>query len=116
MKKLSSLLPILLLAFLTACTTETTEKRSVQSGIATPDLPAGVTLIEDYRGEDKEFPIRYRKFRLDNGLTVILHEDHSDPMVHVDVTYHVGSNREEVGSSKQSLVVVDPTLDRTSRS
>ena len=36
---------------------------------------------------------------LDNGLTVIVHEDHSDPVVHVDVTYHVGSAREEVGKS-----------------
>jgi len=36
---------------------------------------------------------------LDNGLTVILHEDNSDPLVHVDVTYHVGSGREDVGKS-----------------
>ena len=34
-----------------------------------------------------------------NGLTVVLHEDHSDPLVRVDVTYHVGSAREEVGKS-----------------
>ena len=43
--------------------------------------------------------IAYEKYQLDNGLTVILHEDHSDPLVHVDVTYHVGSAREEVGKS-----------------
>src|SRR6266446_3748547 len=30
---------------------------------------------------------------------VILYEDHSDPIVHVDVTYHVGSAREEIGKS-----------------
>lgn len=36
---------------------------------------------------------------LDNGLTLIIHEDHSDPLVHVDVTYHVGSAREELGRS-----------------
>jgi zinc protease len=30
---------------------------------------------------------------------VIVHEDHSDPVVHVDVTYHVGSAREEIGKS-----------------
>ncbi len=34
-----------------------------------------------------------------NGLTVIVSEDHSDPVVHVDVTYHVGSAREEIGKS-----------------
>jgi zinc protease len=28
-----------------------------------------------------------------------VHEDHSDPVVHVDVTYHVGSAREEIGKS-----------------
>lgn len=43
--------------------------------------------------------IDYEKYTLANGLTVILHEDHSDPLVHVDVTYHVGSAREEIGKS-----------------
>ena len=32
-----------------------------------------------------------------NGLTVILSEDHSTPMVTVDVWYHVGSKNEEPG-------------------
>nr|WP_245680780.1 pitrilysin family protein [Veronia pacifica] len=36
---------------------------------------------------------------MDNGLTVLLHKDSSDPLVHVDVTYHVGSAREEPGRS-----------------
>lgn len=43
--------------------------------------------------------INYEKFKLDNGLTIILHQDESDPLVHVDVTYHVGSAREELGKS-----------------
>ncbi len=34
-----------------------------------------------------------------NGLTLVVHEDHSDPIVYVDVTYHVGSAREEIGKS-----------------
>lgn len=62
-------------------------------------LPAGVTLVERFDGDDSGISIPYAKYRLDNGLTVVLHEDHSDPMVHVDVTYHVGSNREEPGRS-----------------
>jgi zinc protease len=62
-------------------------------------LPSGVTLVEEYEGEDREYPITFSKFVLDNGLTVILHEDHSDPMAHIDVTYHVGSAREEPGRS-----------------
>jgi zinc protease len=34
---------------------------------------------------------------LPNGLTVILHEDHSVPLVTVNVWYHVGSARERTG-------------------
>ncbi|MDT8321538.1 MAG: pitrilysin family protein [Xanthomonadales bacterium] len=62
-------------------------------------LPNGVTQVEQYRGADRDFAIPYSKYVLDNGLTVILHEDHSDPLAHVDVTYHVGSSREEPGRS-----------------
>jgi zinc protease len=39
----------------------------------------------------------YSQFRLPNGLTVILHEDHSVPVVSVNVLYNVGSARERVG-------------------
>ncbi|MFT6517508.1 MAG: zinc protease [Candidatus Azotimanducaceae bacterium] len=46
-----------------------------------------------------EVVIPYRKYALANGLTLVLHEDNSDPLVHVDVTYHVGSAREQVGKS-----------------
>ena len=49
--------------------------------------------------ESDSVSIDYEKYTLDNGLTVILHKDTSDPLVHVDVTYHVGSAREEVGKS-----------------
>ena len=31
--------------------------------------------------------------------SLIVHEDHSDPVVHVDVTYHVGSARERLAKS-----------------
>src|SRR5437868_3980697 len=36
----------------------------------------------------------YSQFTLPNGLRVILHEDHSVPMVTVNMWYHVGSARE----------------------
>ena len=58
-------------------------------------LPAGVTLLERVEADTDELLIPYSKFQLDNGLTVVIHEDHSDPIVRVDVTYHVGSAREE---------------------
>ena len=41
--------------------------------------------------------IAYEKFMLSNGLDVILHEDHSLPVVAVNVWYHVGSKDEEQG-------------------
>src|SRR5438445_13323583 len=36
----------------------------------------------------------YTQFTLPNGLRVILHEDHSVPMITVNMWYHVGSARE----------------------
>ena len=70
-------------------------------------LPDGVTFVDavERKPDDQanslgsSVVIPYRRFRLDNGLTVILHRDASDPLVHVDVTYHVGSSREDVGKS-----------------
>ena len=47
--------------------------------------------------EKTPFKINYEKYQLDNGLTVILHEDRSDPIVGVAIQYHVGSNREVPG-------------------
>jgi zinc protease len=44
-----------------------------------------------------ELRVPYTLFTLENGLTVILHEDHSVPMVTVNVWYHVGSARERTG-------------------
>ncbi|MFT5712425.1 MAG: zinc protease, partial [Glaciecola sp.] len=43
--------------------------------------------------------IKYEKYELANGLTIVLHEDQSDPLVEVNITYHVGSAREELGRS-----------------
>ena len=41
--------------------------------------------------------IQFEKYTLPNGLEVILHEDHSTPIVTVDTWYHVGSGDEQVG-------------------
>jgi zinc protease len=45
------------------------------------------------------FSLPYEKFTLSNGLEVILHEDHSDPIVAVATVMHVGSNREKPGKT-----------------
>ncbi|MDT4965949.1 MAG: zinc protease [Acidobacteriota bacterium] len=42
-------------------------------------------------------PIKFTEFKLANGLRVILHEDHSTPIVAVNVWYHVGSKNEVPG-------------------
>jgi len=60
---------------------------------------AQTKLIEKVNAQSGEVTIPYEKYVLNNGLTVVLHQDHSDPLVHVDVTYHVGSAREEIGKS-----------------
>lgn len=64
---------------------------------APPVNPNGPVLVERVEKKEGEAIIPYEKWRLTNGLTIILHEDHSDPIVHVNVTYKVGSNREVAG-------------------
>ncbi len=41
--------------------------------------------------------VPYETFTLPNGLQVLLHEDHSVPVVAVNIWYHVGSGDERVG-------------------
>ena len=95
MKKLIALILLLPLA---ACNNQTSSETPAPA-VAKTALPAGITLVDEFKGDDGGIAIPYAKYKLANGLTVILHEDHSDPLVHVDVTYHVGSNREEIGRS-----------------
>ena len=72
MKKLNSLLFILLALALSSCKTEKKE--------ASLSIP-------------------FEKYTLPNGLTVILNEDKSDPIVAQAVYYHVGSSREVPGKT-----------------
>ena len=43
--------------------------------------------------------IPYQKFGLNNGLTLIVHEDHKAPIVAVNIWYHVGSKNEKPGKT-----------------
>ncbi len=43
--------------------------------------------------------VPYTKFVLDNGLTVLVHEDHKAPIVAVNSWYHVGSKNEKPGKT-----------------
>ena len=47
----------------------------------------------------KEIDIPYERFVLDNGLTVIVHEDHKAPIVAINIWYHVGSKNEKLGKT-----------------
>ena len=63
------------------------------------DVFSQTKLIEKVNKSDDKIVIPYAKYKLSNGLTLILHEDHSDPLIHIDITYHVGSAREEIEKS-----------------
>ena len=41
--------------------------------------------------------LQYEITTLSNGMTLVLSEDHSTPIVHVNLTYHVGSKNEKPG-------------------
>ncbi|KAA9333339.1 insulinase family protein [Hymenobacter busanensis] len=66
---------------------------------STAATTGGAKLVEKVTRKGSELVIPYEKYVLPNGLTVIVTEDHSDPIAHVDVTYHVGSARETIGKS-----------------
>jgi len=49
--------------------------------------------------QSADIDIPFQKFVLDNGLTVIVHEDHKAPIVAVNLWYHVGSKNEKPGKT-----------------
>jgi predicted Zn-dependent peptidase len=46
-----------------------------------------------------QIDIPYTRFVLDNGLTLIVHEDHKAPIVAINIWYHVGSKNEKSGKT-----------------
>lgn len=61
-----------------------------------------VFMFSNLLGQGPSFPeidIPYKKFVLDNGLRLLVHEDHKAPIVAVNVWYHVGSKNEKPGKS-----------------
>src|SRR3984893_12125469 len=58
-----------------------------------------LALASTARAQSK-LDVPYAQFRLPNGLTVILHEDHKVPLVTVNMWYHVGSARERTGRTR----------------
>ncbi|MDT8436260.1 MAG: pitrilysin family protein [Gemmatimonadota bacterium] len=56
-------------------------------------------LAQQDAGEGQDVAIPFTKHVLDNGLTLIVHEDRKAPIVAVNVWYHVGSKNEKPGKT-----------------
>ncbi len=56
-----------------------------------------MTLSAFAQSADKLPPINVKQYKLKNGLTVLFHQDHSTPIVAVNMWYHVGSKNEAPG-------------------
>ncbi len=80
---LSRLLILGLAASLTSCATLPGRDNAPSSDAATLPTPK----------------LEYTEFTLENGLRLIVHEDHRTPIVAVNVWYHVGSKNEPAGRS-----------------
>ena len=85
---------VALAIFLVACS-EPTQVDAPEQSAAMPAPVGDYELVETVARSGDEIVIPYKKYKYANGLTVLLHEDDSDPLVHVNITYHVGSAREE---------------------
>ena len=97
MKKILS--TAILVSALINANAQAVKKQTVKPVSTTSISQSGPKLLETVAKVGNEIVIPYKKYVLPNGLTIVVHEDHSDPIAYVDVTYHVGSNREQQGRS-----------------
>jgi zinc protease len=68
--------------------------------VRTPSIAVAALLLSSGVAAAQQLPIPdipFEKFVLDNGLTLVVHEDHKAPVVAVHVTYQVGSKDERPG-------------------
>lgn len=52
-----------------------------------------------YAQQIENIDIPYKEYKLSNGLTLLVHEDHKAPIAAVNVWYHVGSKNEKTGKT-----------------
>lgn len=62
-------------------------------------LASASVLISSAQKKYPEVDIPYKKFVLNNGLTVIVSEDHKLPLASFNIWYHVGSKNEKPGKT-----------------
>lgn len=67
--------------------------------IGLPALAQDTNPVASPEPEASPIDIPYEKFVLDNGLTVIVHQDRKAPIVAVNLWYHVGSKNEKLGKT-----------------
>ncbi|MCX6270807.1 MAG: pitrilysin family protein [Bacteroidetes bacterium] len=60
-------------------------------------VPFSRVLSQNQGTSVDKLDIPYKKFVLDNGLTLLVHEDHKAPIIAFNVWYHVGSKNEKPG-------------------
>jgi zinc protease len=68
---------------------------SIPASYAAPGGQAPKAVLAEHLSHAPE--IRYERYKLANGLEVLLHEDHKLPIVGVDIWYHVGPVKERAG-------------------
>ena len=68
-------------------------------GIAILSVMASLASAASVGAALDEVLIPYEKFKLDNGLTVIVHTDRKAPIVAVNLWYHTGSKNERPGKT-----------------
>ena len=87
MRKAQSLVTMMLVLALLAPAAAFAQKRTPRSSTGAIAKPGSLPLI------------KISEFKLKNGLRVIFHEDHSTPIVGVNLWYHVGSKNEVPGKT-----------------
>lgn len=68
-------------------------------GMISGSVVFGLSGARAQKGGTGDFRVDFEKYKLENGLEVVLHPDHSDPVVSVAILYHVGSSREKTGKT-----------------
>lgn len=87
------------------CTHNTNDPQNVRTA---SDITSETTANADNSTASQntsQFNVDYERFTLDNGLTVVLHVDRSDPVAAVALTAHVGSAREKEGRNRFCALV-----------
>lgn len=67
--------------------------------VASALLVAPPSAVRASDAADGVIPIPYTKYVLDNGLTLIVHQDHKAPVVAVNLWYDVGASDEKLGKT-----------------